>query len=55
MADTDEDSGLEALHLTECIRLLEAHEFGRLAVSNEDGPRMYPIRTGRPTPSPVGA
>jgi nitroimidazol reductase NimA-like FMN-containing flavoprotein (pyridoxamine 5'-phosphate oxidase superfamily) len=43
MAYTDEDSGLEVLSLTECVRLLESNEFGRLAVSTDAGPRMYPI------------
>ena len=43
MAYTDEDSGLEVLPLTECVRLLESNELGRVAVSTDDGPRMYPV------------
>ena len=43
MAYIDEDTGLEVLSLTECVRLLESNELGRLAVSTDDGHRIYPI------------
>jgi nitroimidazol reductase NimA-like FMN-containing flavoprotein (pyridoxamine 5'-phosphate oxidase superfamily) len=39
----DEDSGLEVISLAECVRLLESNEIGRIAVSTEDGPRIYPV------------
>lgn len=43
MAYIDEQSGLEVISLGECVRLLESTEFGRLAVSTDDGPRIYPV------------
>jgi nitroimidazol reductase NimA-like FMN-containing flavoprotein (pyridoxamine 5'-phosphate oxidase superfamily) len=39
----DEDSGLEVISLGECVRLLESNEIGRIAVSTENGPRIYPV------------
>ena len=43
VAYIDEDTGLEVLSLTECVRLLESNELGRLAISTDDGPRIYPV------------
>ena len=43
MTYLDHGSGLEVISLSECVHLLESNEVGRLAMSSDDGPRIYPI------------
>jgi nitroimidazol reductase NimA-like FMN-containing flavoprotein (pyridoxamine 5'-phosphate oxidase superfamily) len=42
-SETTAESGTEVLSEDECIRLLERHDFGRVAVVVDGEPRIFPV------------